>query len=259
MVDPNALYNSSMADPTPGIRGLGGITRIGSPGSFSYISIAGREDLPVNNLSAWDAARFANWLHNGQPVGAQDDMTTEDGAYTLTSIDVANNTVARNEGAEVFLPSEDEWYKAAYYDTGSMSYFDYSTGSDSQPVCAAPSPTANTANCDNAVADLTDVGSYTGSPSPVGTFDQVGNISEWSETAPIQFPANRVIRGASFNRPSSGSKSTIRASVQPIAEPINFGFRVASIAVPEPGSALLNTAAMLALAIVGWFRPGHSI
>ena len=75
--DTYALYNTSMA--TTGLGGFGGITRSGSSGSYSYGTVAGREDMPVNHVSFWNALRFANWLHNGQPVGMQDDATTEDG------------------------------------------------------------------------------------------------------------------------------------------------------------------------------------
>jgi hypothetical protein len=70
----------------------------------------------VDFVSFWNALRFANWLHNGQPRGLQDETTTEDGAYTLTPTGIVNNTITRNPGAVVFLPSENEWYKAAYYD-----------------------------------------------------------------------------------------------------------------------------------------------
>ena len=88
--DTNALYHTSMGVV------FGGITRSGSSGSYSYSAIAGREDMPVNFVSFWDATRFANWLHNGQPTGAQGNSTTEDGAYTLTPTGMANNTIARN-------------------------------------------------------------------------------------------------------------------------------------------------------------------
>ena len=77
--DTNALYNTGMAS------GRGGITRSGSPGSFTYSAIAGREDMPVNWVTFYDALRFANWLHNGQPTGGQDNTTTENGAYTITA------------------------------------------------------------------------------------------------------------------------------------------------------------------------------
>jgi hypothetical protein len=122
--DANDLYNSSMGDPS-GV-GHGGIRRSGSAGSYSYSTIAGRDSMPVNHVSFYDALRFANWLHNGQPIGLQGASTTEDGAYTMIVEDYLSGIViVRNPGATVFLPSEDEWYKAAYYDALSTSYFDY--------------------------------------------------------------------------------------------------------------------------------------
>ncbi len=164
--DANGVYYVNMGS------GLGGITRFGGSGSYSYSTINGRADMPVVYTSFWAAARFANWLHNGQPVGSQDSSTTEDGAYTLT----LPGTVTRNAGAQAFIPSEDEWYKAAYYDPGASLYFDYPAGSDTQTTCTVPGAIANTADCNYINGDLVDVGSYTGATSPVGTFDQGGGI-----------------------------------------------------------------------------------
>src|SRR5262249_40086626 len=148
-----------------------------------------------NYVSFWDALRFANWLHNGQPVGPQGAATTEDGSYTITAQGIADNSIARNGSASVALASEDEWYKAAYYAVATATYFDYPTGNNTAPTCAAPSATANRANCGalggNAegnhwtkapnAGNLTAVGGYTGAASPNGTFDQGGNVWEWNE------------------------------------------------------------------------------
>ena len=149
--DPNGLYSTLM-----GLVGSeGGITRSGSVGSYTYSTIAGREAMPVVHASFHDALRFANWLHNGQPIGDQTGSTTEGGAYTITAQGIADNTITRNAGATVYLTNEDEWYKAAFYDPVSTSYFNYPTGSDSTTICAAAGPTSNRANCSNAVGGLT--------------------------------------------------------------------------------------------------------
>ena len=77
--DTNDLYNTEH-----GQRATAGASRAAAArGSYTYSAIGGREDMPVNYVSCWDSLRFANWLHNGQPAGAQDSTTTEDGAYTL--------------------------------------------------------------------------------------------------------------------------------------------------------------------------------
>lgn len=105
--DVNSLYSTGMAGS------FGGINRSGFIGAFTYSTIPGRENNPVNFVSFWDAARFANWLHNGQPFGTQNAGTTEDGAYTLTATGITNNTVTRNAGWQWAVASADEWYKAS--------------------------------------------------------------------------------------------------------------------------------------------------
>src|SRR5262249_37087705 len=114
--DPLELYNTNMADPSPSTdccTGWGGITRSGSPGSYTYSAIAGRENMPVNYVTFWDALRFANWMNNGQGGG-----NTEAGSYTLlggTPEPSNYATVRRNPAATIVLTSEDEWFKAAYW------------------------------------------------------------------------------------------------------------------------------------------------
>ena len=130
--DPNGLYNTAMGDP--GVARYGAnIQRTGSSPNYSYSVAADWADRPVNFVSFWDAARFANWLHNGQPTGPQGPGTTEGGAYH----DVGNQTLfGRNAGAKFFIPTEDEWYKAAYHDKTAglaASYFDYPTGTNAAP------------------------------------------------------------------------------------------------------------------------------
>jgi formylglycine-generating enzyme required for sulfatase activity len=227
--DPLELYSPLMgADPN-----LGGITRSGSAGSYAYSVVPGRENKPVIFVSFFDAVRFANWLNNGQ--GSAD---TETGAYTLlggTPVPSNSATVTRNPGANIFLPSENEWYKAAYYDALSASFFDYPAGSDTPIVCSTPGPTPNTANCFIAVGNLTDVGSYTGSASPYGTFDQAGNVYEWTEQ--LEDGDRRIYRGGDWINPSPLGATDFE-DASPGNDGANVGFRVAS-AVPEPATSLL--------------------
>src|SRR4029077_3612529 len=110
----------------------------------------------------------------------------------------AYNAVSRNAGAKWFIPSESEWYKAAYYDPnklGGPGYWNYATGTNATPTSGPPGSTPNTANYYGAAGYavtgslnfshsqnyLTDVGAYTASPSPYGTFDQSGLVSQWNE------------------------------------------------------------------------------
>ncbi len=237
--DTFGLYNTSMATST-----YGGITQSGSPESFTYTVKSGMGSKPVNYVSFFDSLRFANWLHNGRPTGAQGNATTEDGAYTSMG---AHPFLGpdRNPDATFFLPSEDEWYKAAYYDAVSTSYFDYPAGTDTPTVCTVPGAMPNTANCYEVVDDLTDVGSYMGSASPSGTFDQGGNLWEWNEA--ILFGRYRGLRGGSSFDGSNNFAAWNRNYNYPTDEISDIGFRVAMI--PEPATVLLFAGGLAGLAL----------
>ena len=66
--DPNGLYNTGRWAIHPISSGVRNIQRSGSSGNYSYSVAADWANRPVNYVSFWDAARFANWLHNGQPT-----------------------------------------------------------------------------------------------------------------------------------------------------------------------------------------------
>jgi formylglycine-generating enzyme required for sulfatase activity len=181
----------------------------------------------VSYVSFYDALRFANWLNNGQGSGG-----TETGAYTLlggTATPSNGTTVTRNPGAAIFLTSEDEWYKAAYYAASSTSYFNYPAGWDPATTCATQTATANSANCDLEVGDYTSKGSYTGSASPYGTFDQGGNVYEWNEA---NISGSRAARAGSFFHNETGLAASSRSVSNPTLETEYVGIRVARLAPP---------------------------
>jgi formylglycine-generating enzyme required for sulfatase activity len=248
--DTYALYSTSMGSET-----WGGILRNGPPGSYTYAvkapALSGAypyDDKPVVFVSSGDAMRFANWLHHGQPTGVQDATTTEDGAYTLNGAvtDTALAAVTRYAGARWWLPSEDEWYKAAYHKNDGVTgnYWDYPTGTDIVPNNNLPSSdTGNSANFfdnDFTTGDssypLTNAGAYTLSDSPYGSFDHGGNVWDWNET--LFFGSLRGIRGGSWGDNSDHLHASDWFNVlNPTEESNHIGFRVASI--PEPSSILL--------------------
>jgi formylglycine-generating enzyme required for sulfatase activity len=251
--DTNELYSTSMNSDA-----RGGITQSGVSGSYTYVVKSGQGNSPVVYVNWFDAVRFTNWLHNGQPTGMQLAGTTEDGAYTFAG---PTTVGARNSGALTFLPTENEWYKAAYYDATSASFFDYPTGSNTAPSSDVPAGGSNSANFydgtdgtfaltgsggyNEAFNYLTDVGAYTGSDSPYGTFDQGGNVWEWNETASGSY---RGIRGGSWNLfASSLAASDPNNLGPPTIEDNLVGFRVARLA-PEPTQVLLVLTGGLVLA-----------
>ena len=245
----HGVYNSNMDSSEHG-----GIQQTGSSGSFTYNVKSGFGDKPVNYVSFWDAARFTNWLTNGQGSG-----DTENGMYDLTAGGILGNTVTRNDtGAGsawaqggVAVASEDEWYKAAYYKGGSTNagYWDYAHQSDSI--------TTDDANYQNSVdgGTLTDVGIYSEDASYYGTFDQGGNVWEWNDA--IVSSTARGLRGGAFSTADSALQSSDRANLYPTFESSSFGFRVSSLApIPEP-STYAAIFGSLALAVATMRRKGR--
>ena len=116
---------------------IAGIARSGSSGSYSY-SVIGNGNHPVAYVSWLDAARFTNWLHNGQPTGLGEvNASTEGGAYTLNG-DTTSGMETKNASAAYWIPTEDEWYKAAYYQSAANGgdadgYWEYPTMSNLTP------------------------------------------------------------------------------------------------------------------------------
>ena len=251
--DPNGLYNVNMDTEA-----RGGITRSGGSGSYSYAVKSGRENNPVVFVSFWDAIRYANWLHNGEPTGAQGNATTEDGAYTITSPAVTANAVTRNVGALYWVPSESEWQKAAYYESSDSSYWDYPMQTSLQPTSAPPPSTATAGNYwagtyaltgsgsfNNSFNYLTDVGAYTSAVGPYGTFDQGGNVIEWTDSISSVTATYRVQRGGGWDDGNSYMSASVPIHNVPTSETYDYGFRIAA---PEPGAALAASVAALILA-----------
>lgn len=246
------LYMTNMdGDPR------GGIVQSGVSGSFSYAVKPNMGNKPVNLVNWFDALRFANWMHNGQPTGLQTAATTEGGAYTFTG---ATTVGGRNPGATWFLPTENEAYKAAFYDPTTASYFDYATSSNTAPTIATADANGNISNPGVNVANyafgadwnaengnVTTVGSAgPGSASPYGTYDQNGNVSEMTETFLTTSPPSIVSRQASFVHPSANLLASTRLGNSPNSHFNNVGFRVATIAaVPEATSVAFGVIAVM--------------
>jgi formylglycine-generating enzyme required for sulfatase activity len=155
----------------------------------------------------------------------------ETGAYNL--VDATTGIISVNPGAKAWIPTEDEWYKAAYYSAANTSYSLYPNGQNTI--------TSADANYSFGVGSTTDVGSYSGDGSSYGTFDQGGNVWEWNDA--VISGSSRGLRGGSFYNFGSSLRSSGRYNSAPSFElDGGVGFRVAS--VPEPTS-LLSLAGLL--------------
>jgi formylglycine-generating enzyme required for sulfatase activity len=238
--DPYGLYASNSSDMSTWPTGPR-IQRTGSSGNYAYSVAADYADRPINFISWGDAARFVNWLHNGQPIGAQGPATTERGAYTLdgATTDTALLAVTRSPGARFALPTENEWYKAAYFDptiTAANKYWSFGTRSNTTPSnqLLTPDPGNNANFFQNNAYSLpgflrTNVGDFENSPGPWGTFDQMGNVGEWTET--VRSGAFAV-RGESYSTGDSGGTQLgyrFVRNVAPTDEETKNGFRVVSL------------------------------
>jgi sulfatase modifying factor 1 len=241
--DTYGLYSTEMSY---GYLGRGcRIERSGEPGDYTYSVAEDWADRPVNYVSWADAARFANWLHNGQPTGDQDLTTTEDGSYFLDGeMDPGQLLqVWREPDATWAVPSEDEWYKAAYHynDGVTGNYFDYPTSNDLEPSndLIDPDP-GNNATFYHGGHTIgweyyrTEVGAHENSESPYGTFDQGGNVWEWIEARPEA--GYQAMRGGSFYEPVDCLHAAWRYGNYggPTYHGFRTGFRVVDLVVAPP-------------------------
>ena len=177
---------------------------------------------PAASISWYDAARFCNYLTTGN---------TEDGVYKFTGGSLTNiiyhELAGLTYGMAYFLPTEDEWYKAAYYEPNSSGYSLYANGTGTAPIAGVDT------NYQYVIGTPWNIGS--GTMEQNGTFDMMGNVWEWNET--LFYGSYRGYRGGPYNGVFFDLASFARGNSDPHDEYPNIGFRVAS--VPEPATLLL--------------------
>jgi formylglycine-generating enzyme required for sulfatase activity len=245
--DPYGLYNSGMGNQ--GYASWCGIYRSGSPGNYTYSTWL-NGNLPVNSVTWGAAARFCNWLTNSQPNGAEGAGTTETGLYTLNGATTngALMAITRNAGTGYAVPTLNEWYKAAYYKGGGTNagYWLYPTQSNNAPINTLPD-TGNHANFYDAYGtgnhsytkygSLTPVGDFGLTPGPYGTFDQGGDVFQWTEESIKYSPQDTIgsyrgLRGGSWYDDVTALEFGRQNFDYPTIESNRYGFRV--VEVPEP-------------------------
>jgi len=195
----------------------------------------------ASRTSWYEGAKFANWLTTGD---AYTGAYQFDGGGTLTNVNRA--AAVGTYGTVYVLPTEDEWYKAAYLKSDGSAYTLYATG-DSVPGVETD---ANYGGSGGTYSTPWNVG--TGNAENNGTFDMNGNVWEWNESAfdgtLNDMAEGRVIRGGAFSSNGDALRSSFRAQINPAGEGNNIGFRV--VAIPEPSSlAMVGVACGLGLFI----------
>jgi formylglycine-generating enzyme len=186
-------------------------------------------NFPVSGVSWYEAAQFCNYLTSGNKIrGAY--LFSGDNINPGDFLGIDRASAISNYGNVYLIPTEDEWYKAAYYKPDGSGYSLYANGLDTIP------PADNGWNYN--------VGEYkfawtvgTGSQEQNGTYNMMGNLREWNETLD---GSNRSIRGGACLGPTGLAqflRSSGRYSLSPIDENQMTGFRIVS--VPEPSTLLL--------------------
>ncbi len=206
--NPNSVFNSNM-----GSNARGGILNTGGVDGAHYVLKTDMGNKPVNYVSWFDAARVSNWLHNGAQTYGSTDATASapqnTGAYTVGT-SVSGTPPAKNVAAEYWVPTEDEWYKAAYYTGSGTTYRAYGNGFDVAPTAVTASVTGdgsaggtgNFANFDLGAdwnsqnGNVTTVGTN-GGTSFYGLFDASGNVYEWNDLD--ETGSSRGLRGGNWN------------------------------------------------------------
>ena len=276
-VDPSGsnalnLWDRKMADHFIEGRGsqvatTGGIDRnLAAAEGSRYTVKTGQDQFPAVWVRWASAARFVNWLSNGEGGGG-----TESGVYDMSVLTSGFATPpTRAPGATVFLPSEDEYYKAAYYDPslngGTGGYWQYGTRSDTPPDSIAPPGSTNAANIgsgdlggggtattmattgapyDPNLSYLTDVGAYVNATSAYGLYDAEGLVYSWTEGTRNTFGNELPIyRGGSW-RYGEGYDGAAYRNIYSGANVDGsslIGFRVAALPAAPGGDIVIDVA-----------------
>jgi formylglycine-generating enzyme required for sulfatase activity len=202
-------------------------------------------------------------MHNGQGNGS-----TETGVYNLNG--ATSGVFDAEVGATLWIPTMDEWHKAAYYDpnknAGTGGYWLHANRSNSLTSnTVGMLGAANYYDGDYAVTQsgyssvqnyLMDVGAYgTTSESHYGTNDQGGSVHEWTDgdDSVYDFSNEVFIEGKIYTGGSWYHSENVLRSNKPwndsaftTFESSTVGFRLAA-AIPEPTTGLLATLGLFPL------------
>jgi len=275
----NAALDRPATDRIPAVQypSIWGATAVppANAGGRRYVVQPGRENIPVGGITWRTAAIYANWLHNGKATNRDAFLS---GAYEVSTFGVGpfgvgfTDQLTHSPGARYWIPSLDEWMKAAHYDPNKPNadgtiggWWQYSNSTDTAiPYGPAgqltPSGVPTQANgvwTDFAYPGFNPfsipLGAYTNVVSPWGLYDVAGGTSEWTETA-IFFtgetvPRIRLAEGTGWAS-SSGGLDTVQSRLQwdYTYSGFNAGLRIAS-SVPAPGVALIGACVVVG---AGW-------
>ena len=223
------------------------ITKATASGMANVTAGAFAGNQPAADINWYEAAAFVNWLNTSKGKAAAYDLAWDGSAWSMNlwssgqAWTAGGTNLYRNKDAFYFLPSENEWYKAAYYNPGGSNYFLYPTASSAAPTPVGSGITAGTAVYSQEFDQEPAAVTFAGGLSPYGTMGQGGNVYEWNESALggiYSSPSGtRAVRGGRWTDSERILRSSRRSGFDPTAENFVTGFRVAT--VPEPSTYAL--------------------
>ena len=175
--DAYGLYNANMATATGS--SSGGILRSYDDATSSYIytTVINGEDRggwAVNYVSIYDAMRFCNWLTSG---GTETGMYALNGVATPDITTILRYATAWTNGG-VSIATDDEWYKAAFYNASNGTYYSYTNKQNDESLLAGMANIWDTGIRHVTEADF-------GTEGPYNTYGQGGNGWEWTNQKTI--------------------------------------------------------------------------
>jgi formylglycine-generating enzyme required for sulfatase activity len=195
---------------------------------------------PATGITWYEAAKFVNWLNTstGSTAAYKFDGNGNFQLWSAGDAGYDANNLFRNSLAQYWLPSRDEWYKAAYGKSDG-TWSNYATGSNTVPTATGGGTLLGTTvygqSFASGPADIDNAGGL----SAFGTMAQGGNVFEWTESA-----ADGVNSSESENRGKQGGAyytgggdlpaQSFRFGVDSPSSDFIIGLRVAT--VPEPSA-----------------------
>ncbi len=252
----NAAYDRPRNDWLPHLRPpdfWGAVpTTPNTPGGLRWRVPAGNEMIPTGNISWRMAAMYTNWLHNDQSSARAAFM---DGAYDVSTFGYVGNIftdqLAHHPDARYWIPTWDEWLKAAHYDPdrngpGQGGWWTYSNTSNTSLIGAPPPSMGGNGQANFGFSSPNPfgipLGAYTQTQSPWGLYDVAGATAEWTESVRTLSTGyrSRYYEGSWWDSsPGYAILDSVywASSVFPSMSSYEFGFRIAA-PVPAPATCI---------------------
>ncbi len=221
---------------------IGGGTAVGSfNANYNYWDDGTRmvgSNAPAVRISFNQAAQYVNWLTTGD---ATEGAYTIDGTTGYVTGIMSREEILATGDLYYLIPTEDEWYKAAYYEPDDSGYSLYAHGPDT--VLSQSTDGSNNWNYDSALSSASYVWTVdSGTEEQNGTLNMMGNVWEWNEGLSDSL---RGLLGGSYSTNESALLASSQMYRTPSIEDVDSGFRVASI--PEPASVTMLLAGAVGL------------